>query len=460
MKLLARMTILAAALTSSTAAPAATPPAPAAPAPAAKAGALKLPDVKSWTLDNGLAVYYLGVHDAPVVTVQVFYHVGSKDEPRDARGTAHMFEHMMFKGTEHVRPEEHARMIDELGGDTNAFTAWDVTGFHDTLPREHLDFAVQLEAERMRGLLFRKSMIQREVEVVKQEKRMRDQSPLSRAVDELSALAFTRHPYAWSAAGEPAELDKLTPESLKAFYDTYYQPGNAALVVVGDVSEADVKAAAEKWFGKIAKGAAPPRPADAATEPPQTEERDATSDKAAQVGIVIGGYRIPASKHPDMVAIKLAASILTDGESSRIKQRIVRKDKLGVGAGGQVLALEQPGMFFVFAAHLKPEQAQKCAAAIVDEIAKLGASGPTAQELDKAKNQMTARFVFGLESVGGLAQQIGMSWINTGDGRAFLKDYDAIQAVSAADVKRVVKTYLTRNSLTLMTVPPFAGGGQ
>jgi zinc protease len=392
--------------------------------------------------------------------VQVFYHVGSKDEPRDARGTAHMFEHMMFKGTEHVRPEEHARMIDELGGDTNAFTAWDVTGFHDTLPREHLDFAVQLEAERMRGLLFRKSMIQREVEVVKQEKRMRDQSPLSRAVDELSALAFTRHPYAWSAAGEPAELDQLTPESLKAFYDAYYQPNNAALVVVGDVTEADVKAAAEKWFGKLPKGAAPPRPADAAAEPAQTEERDATSDKAAQVGIVIGGFRIPASKSPDMVAIKLAASILTDGESARLKQRIVRKDKLGVGAGGQVLALEQPGMFYVFAAHLKPEQARPCAAAIVDEVSKLGASGPTPQELDKAKNQMTARFVFGLESVGGIAQQIGMSWINTGDGRAFLKDYDAIQAVTAADVKRVVKTYMTKTNLTLMTVPPFAGGGQ
>jgi zinc protease len=455
MKSLLRNVILAAALTSSAVAPAAPPPA------AAKPGArIALPDVKAWTLDNGLSVYYLGVHDAPVVTVQVFYHVGSKDEAPGKRGTAHMFEHMMFKGTEHVRAEEHARMIDGLGGDSNAFTAWDVTGFHDTLPREHLDFAVQLEAERMRGLLFRKDMIQRTIEVVKQEKRMRDQSPLSKAVDDLSALAFTKHPYAWSAAGVPEELDTVTPESLKAFYDAYYQPGNAALVIVGDVSEADAKASAEKWFGKIAKAPAPPRPADDAQEPPQTDERDAVGDKAAQVGIVIGGYRIPASKHPDMVAIRVAASILTDGESARLKQRILRKDKIGVGAGGQVLALEQPGLFFVFAAHLKPEEAGKCATALVDEVQKLGTQGPTAQELEKAKNQMTARFVFGLESVGGIAQQIGMSWINTGDGRAFLKEYDAIQAVSAADVKRVVKTYLTRSNLTLMKVPPFAGGGQ
>jgi zinc protease len=460
MKLLARTFVITAALTASApaAAPAATPP--AAAAPAAKKGAFPLPDVKGWTLANGLQVFYLGVHDAPVVTVQVFYHVGSKDEPRDRRGTAHMFEHMMFKGTEHVRPEEHARMIDALGGDSNAFTAWDVTGFRDTLPREHMDFAVQLEAERMRGLLFRKDMIAREKEVVKQEKRLRDQSALSRAVDELSGLAFTRHPYAWSAAGVPEELDRVDADGLKKFYDTYYQPNNAAIVIVGDVAEEDAKASVERWFGKIPKAAEPPRPADAAEEPPQDEGRTAVADKAAQVGIVIGGYRIPAAKHPDMAAIRVAASILTDGESSRLKDRIVHKDKIGVGAGGQVLALEQPGLFFVFAAHLQPEEARRCEAAITEEVARLGATGPSAKELDKAKNQLSARFVFGLESVGGLAQQIGMSWINTGDGRAWLKDYDAIAAVTAADVKRVVKTYLTPAHLTLMTVPPFAGGGQ
>jgi len=431
-----------------------------APAATTPRRAFTLPDVKSWKLDNGLEVFYLGVHDAPVVTVQVFYHVGSKDEPRDRRGTAHMFEHIMFKGSEHVRPEEHARMIDELGGDTNAFTAWDVTGFHDTLPREHMEFAVQLEAERMRNLVFRKETVEREREVIKQEKRMRDASPLAHAVEELSALAFSKHPYAWSAAGEPAELDKLEAKDLKAFYDLYYQPNNAALVIVGDVAEADVKAAAEKWFGKIAKAADPPRPADAAAEPAQTEGKRAIADKAAQVGIVIGGYRIPASRHPDMVAIKLAASILTDGESSRIKQRIVHKDKIGVGAGGQVLALEHPGMFFVFAAHLRPEEAGRCEKAMAEEVARLGSAGPTPKELEKARNQMTSRFVFGLESVGGLAQQIGMSWINTGDPRAWLEEYDAIQAVTAADVMRVVKTYLTPSNLTSMIVPPFAGGGQ
>jgi zinc protease len=448
-----RMTIAATLLALLTAAPA-----PAATAPGKRG--LPLPDVKAWKLDNGLQVLFLPAHDTPVVTVQVFYHVGSKDEPRDRRGTAHMFEHLMFKGSEHVRADEHARMIDELGGDTNAFTAWDVTGFQDTLPREHMDFAVQLEAERMRGLLFRPSVIDSVREVVKQEKRMRDASPLARAVEELSGLAFTKHPYAWSAAGEPSELDQLDAKQLKAFYDTYYQPNNAALVVVGDVAEEDVKASAQKWFGKLAKAADPPRPADAAAEPAQSEARRAVGDKPGQLGIVIGGYRIPASKHPDMLALRVAANILTEGESSRIKQRILHKDKIGVGAGGQVLALEQPGLFFVFAAHLRPEEASRCEKALAEEVAKLGASGPAAKELDKAKNQMSSRFVFGMESVNGLAQQIGMSWINSGDGRAWLKEYEGIQAVTAADVARVVKTYLKPSNLTVMLVPPYAGGGQ
>jgi zinc protease len=420
---------------------------------------LDLPEVKDWTLGNGLRVIYLGVHDAPVVTVQVYYHVGSKDEARDRRGSAHMFEHMMFKGTTHVPPEEHARLVDKLGGNVNAFTNFDVTGYVNTLPREHMDFAVRLEGERMRNLLFRKSMVDREREVVKEEKRMRvDNNPLGKAVEEFTALAFTQHPYAWTAAGDLADLDALTPEELKAFYDTYYQPNNAALVVVGDVSEAEVKASAEKWFGGIPRGGEPPRPADATPEPAQTATRKATAEKPAQVGIVIGGYKIPPARHPDLIALRIAASILSDGESSRLYQRVVRKDKSGVAAGGQLLELEHPGLFFVYAAHLGADEAPRIEKALLDEMARLGKAGPTAAELAKAKNQLAARFVFTMEDVAGLAGQIGNSWIMTGDPRAFLRQYDAIWAVTAADVKRVASTYLAAKNLTLMFVPPFGGG--
>ncbi len=222
---------------------------------------LPIPEIKEWQLPNGLDVVYVGIHKAPVVTIQVWYHVGSKDEPPDRRGSAHMFEHMMFKGTEHVPPEHYAQLIDMIGGSENAFTREDVTAFHQTVPRQYLDFVVELEAERMRGLLIRPDLVKTERDVVKEEKRMRvDSSPLGRAFERFRAIAFTRHPYAWTAAGDLGDLDRLRARQLQKFYDAYYRPNNATLVVVGDVAEADVRAAAEKWFAPIARGVEPPRP--------------------------------------------------------------------------------------------------------------------------------------------------------------------------------------------------------
>lgn len=432
----------------------------AAPAPAASAAsAVKRPDIRTWTLENGLDVVYLGVHKAPVVTVQVWYHVGSKDEAKNRRGSAHMFEHMMFKGTTHVPPEEHARLIDRLGGTVNAFTFYDETAYHNTLPKQYMDFAVMLEAERMRNLLFRKSMVDREREVVKEEKRVRvDNSPVGRAFERLSALAFTRHPYAWNAAGFIEDLDRLTPADLKKFYDTYYQPNNATLIVVGDVTEEEVRASAAKWFGAIPRGPKPPRPADASPEPPQAEMRREVL-KESQLGIIIGGFHIPPARHEDIYALNVAASILSDGESSRLYQRVVRKDRVGVAAGGQVLALEHPGLFFIFGAYLKPEQGAPLERAILEEVVRLSQERVPDRELEKAKNQLASSFVFGLQTVTGMAQQIGFSKINTGDPRAWLDAYDKIQAVTADDVMRVAKAYLEPTNLSLVVVPPAGGEG-
>jgi zinc protease len=183
------------------------------------------PDLKEWSLDNGMSVLYLGVHKAPVVTVQVWYHAGSKDEQRDLTGSAHMFEHMMFKGTRHVPPEMHARFVSGVGGVYNAFTREDVTGYHQTLPKQYLDFTLQLEAERMRNLLIRKEMVDVEREVVKEELRLRfENSPIAKAFESFRALAYTKHPYSWMAAGSKEDLDRLTPADLQKFYDRYTSP--------------------------------------------------------------------------------------------------------------------------------------------------------------------------------------------------------------------------------------------
>jgi len=416
------------------------------------------PDLKEWSLDNGMSVLYLGVHKAPVVTVQVWYHAGSKDEQRDLTGSAHMFEHMMFKGTRHVPPEMHARFVSGVGGVYNAFTREDVTGYHQTLPKQYLDFTLQLEAERMRNLLIRKEMVDVEREVVKEELRLRfENSPIAKAFESFRALAYTKHPYSWMAAGSKEDLDRLTPADLQKFYDRYYQPNNAVLIVVGDVSEEEVRAGAQKYFGPIPRGAEPPRPAKAAPEPKHDKPRRETAPPA-QLGVIIGGYLIPAARSEDLFPLRVLSVILSGGESSRLHQRVVRRDRSGVFAAGQLMALEDPGLFVLLGAYLAAEQGPKVEEAMLDEIGRVQREKVSDVELIKAKNQLSAGFVFGLEDVDGIAEQIGSSKLVVGDARAWIDDYEKLQQVTAADVQRVAKEYLQPEGLTMVVVPPQGGG--
>jgi zinc protease len=439
-------------------------PAPAPRRAAAPASSLDLarwlPAVETWTLDNGLTVAYLGVHKAPVASVQLWYHAGSKDERRDRRGSAHMFEHMMFKGTAHVRPEEHARHINRLGGAIGAFTLQDATTYVNTVPREYVGFACQLEAERMRNLMFRDDMIATEREVVKEEIRMRvDNQPVARAFSRLLELAFTKHPYGWSPAGVVADLDATTAADLRAFYDTYYVPNNALLVVVGDVSVDDARACADRWFAAIPRGADPPRPSAAAAEPPQTEPRRAQLEPL-QNGFVFAGYHVPPAKHADIYPLRVLERLLGAGESSRLARRLVRgEERLAVGAGAELLALEEPGLFLALAVYTDAAMSERVEEALLDELAALQRAAPSAAEVQKAKRQLAAQAVLGLEGVAGLAQQIGQSWILAGDPRHFLATPAKYDAVTPADVQRVAREYLTDGNRTMIVIPPRGAGG-
>jgi zinc protease len=432
---------------------AATPPGPPPSSPIAH-----LPTIETFQLANGLRVAFMRIDSAPVVAVQVWYHAGSKDEPRDRRGSAHMFEHMMFKGTTHVRSEAHAQDINGVGGYSNATTDEDATHYIDTLPSDYLDFAVQLEAERMRNLLFRKEMIDGEREVVKEEIRQQENSPIAKGFLRFLAIAFTKHPYAWTAGGNLKDLDNTTPEDLKRFYDAYYEPNNAMLVVVGKATLDQVKTSAEKWFGQIPKAADPPRPAQASPEPEQTEKRREVVEPG-QVGISLVGWHIPAAKDKDVYALQVASILLGSGDSSRLKVRLKAMDPktkraLALDGGVEAIVREDPGMIIALGAYLDASQADPVEAAIFDEVAKLGAQGPKPDELRKAKNQVQAGFVFSLEHVQGLAEAIGRSWILTGDPTQFTRDVDEIEKVTAADVQRVVKTYMAPNRATIVVIPP------
>ena len=415
-------------------------------------------DVKSWALANGLQVLVLEDHKAPIATVQVFYHVGSKDESPGIRGIAHMFEHMMFKGTEHVPPEAHARLLKEVGGVANAFTTEDLTAYHDTVPPSYVGFALQLEAERMRHLKLLPATVSSERDVVIEEKRLRiDNDPVGKALELFRATAYVRHPYQWTAIGTVEDLRRVTVADCQKFDDTYYQPNNATLIVVGDVREPEVRALVDTHFGPVPRGPNPPR--SSAAEPPQTARREKTLAVPVELPVVIGGYHVPPARHPDTVALAVLSTILSDGESSRMYQRLVRKEKLALAAGGVVQALEAAGLFLVYAAHLPDRDQGKVRTGVLDEIARVREGGVTDAELKKAKNQLAAQFIYRLETVDGIATQLGSAQYVEGDWRRFLDEATRTLAVTAADIKRVAAQYLTDPNLTIVSVrPPEVGG--
>jgi zinc protease len=428
------------------------PKADLAPARAKSVAAPKL-DIVSWTLPNGLEVLFLADHKAPIATVQVFYHVGSKDEHVGIRGVAHMFEHMMFKGSEHVPPEEHARLLKEVGGQANAFTTEDLTAYHDTVPPSYVGFALQLEAERMRHLKLFPDTINSERKVVEEEKRLRvDNNPVGKAIERFRALAYTKHPYNWTAIGTIEDLEKVRPEDCQKFYDTYYQPNNATLIVVGDVVEAQVRKLVDQYFGVIPRGADPPRAK--VEEPPQLALRKEALQIEVQVPVVVGGYHIPRAADADVPALEVLAAVLSGGESSRLHQRLVRRDRLAIAAGGLAESMEAPGLFIVYAAYLPDRDAAKVQQALAEEIAQAREHALSSQELDKAKNQLAAGFIFGLQTVDGVATELGRYQYMYGDWREFPKGASRYLAVTAADVTRVARKYLVDTNLTLVTLQP------
>jgi zinc protease len=432
--------------------------APTPPSSAAELPKTILPEVKRWVLPNGLQVIFIPDHKAPAVAVQVFYHVGGKDEPADKRGIAHMFEHMMFKGSKHVPPEEHARFIDAVGGEENAFTSDDLTAYHETIPPNALDFSLKLEAERMRNLLLTQKTIDSEREVVKEELRLRlENSPVTQALDKVLHLAFEKHPYRQMPIGEKKMLDTVTVEDCKNFYNTFYQPNNATLIVIGDTDEPTVRKLVDGHFGPIPRGPHMERRREV-VEPPQVKMREATLTMPVQVPVVIGAYHVPNGRHDDLYALHVLQEILSSGESSRMYRRLVRKDRLAVAAGGFVFDREDPGLFVTYAAFFPTVDAHRVKAAIEDEIRRVSTERLDPKELEKAKNQLASRAAFGREKVANLATQLGHDQVVIGDALHTFSAPTRYDAVTADEVLRVAQTYLRPENQSVVTLVPKRGG--
>jgi zinc protease len=429
--------------------------APAAP----RAQSLRPPklDIAQFTLPNGLAVVALEDHSAPIVNVQVWYHVGSKDERAGRTGFAHLFEHLMFKGSAHVKPQEHAQRVSDVGGVINAGTNFDYTFYWQTVPSTALDQVLWLEADRMGSLNVDEANLKSERDVVEEELRLRiENPPYGKLAPLVFATAFQKHSYHWLPIGSKADLDAATLEDVKAFHSTYYVPNNATLVVVGDFKTADLKKSVATYFGGIPRGeGAIPRPAE--PEPPQTAERRVTDyDSKTPLPAVILAYHVPGMGDPDNYALDIASQILSAGQSSRLYQRLVYDKQVALQAAGQSFQLESYGLFFFIAIMNAGTDAKEGEAELAAEIERLKTEPVSAAELEKARTQLVAGVAVGRQTDQAKADAIGAAATLRGNPNLVNEELANYQKVTAADVQRVAQKYLTAENRSVIYMLPEA----
>jgi zinc protease len=412
--------------------------------------------VREHQLANGLRVLLHEDHSVPVVSVQVWYHVGSKNERAGRSGFAHLFEHLMFKSTENLATGEISDYVFSIGGRLNATTDFDRTLYFETIPSNHLERLLWMEADRMRSLDVTEANFRSERDVVKEERRLRvDNPPFGRLFEVVLDNTFTTHPYKILSIGSMADLDAATIEDVRAFHATYYVPNNAKVVLAGDFDPPQALAWIEKYFGPIPRGKEIPR--DIPREPVQTAERRVVEhDANTPLPTVMLTYHVPEAGHPDIYALEVASQILSDGQSSRLYRKLVYDQQIALEAGGQALTLEDPGVFFFFVILQQGHTVEEGEASLAEEIARLQSQPVSAGELDKAKNQLITGQVFGRQTVNDKASAVGHADVILGDWRLVNQQVEKYQKVSAADVQAVARKYFRPENRTVVHMLPEA----
>lgn len=409
--------------------------------------------VRETTLRNGLKVLLLEDHKAPVAVFQVWYRVGSRNEQLGHTGLSHLLEHLMFKGTKKVGPEEYSRIIQRNGGNDNAFTADDATTYFATLASDRLSVVIDLEADRMQNLTFDESHFTPEHQVVMEERRLRtDDNPVSALFEIINSVAYTAHPYQWPTIGWMNDVRQATREDALAYYRTYYSPGNAFIVCAGDFSSDDLLAAVEKAFAAIPMGPLPPPVR--ALEPLQNGERRTVLKREAQLPFVAMAYHVPNLNSADGPALEVLSAVLAGGKSARLYQQLVYKKRLAhdVGSSYELTSVD-PGLFFVYAQPLPGKGAGQLEKALLAEVAQLQRHAVGEAELTKAKNGLEASFVLGQDSLFYEALLLGQYEV-AGGWRQVDKYVSSIRAVTPADLLRVAAFYLTPTNRTVGTLEP------
>jgi zinc protease len=404
------------------------------------------------TLPNGLRVLTAEDHSSPTVAIQVWYKVGSKDDPEGRSGFAHLFEHMLFKSTRNMKDEMMDRLTEDVGGFNNASTSDDFTNYYEVVPSNYLETLLWAEADRMGSLNVDDKNFKSERDVVKEEFRSRILAPpYGRFFYAIEKNSFAAHPYRRPGIGSIEELDASTLEDVRSFHSTFYRPDNATLVVVGDFDQKQLDTWVDRYFGRVAK---PDRPLPRVSikEPERVAEKR-INEYAPNVPLpaIALTYLVPAVKADDAYALRVAESILSSGESSRLYQSLVYQQQIAQEAFAQADLREDLGLFVlgaILASEKKPEEAER---SLLAELKRMQDAPVTAAELDKAKNQLITNELRERETSEGKAFALARAAVLLGDATRVNTGMEKLQAVTAADVQRVMKKYFTDRNRVVIT---------
>jgi zinc protease len=415
-------------------------------------------DYRMTTLANGLQVVMLEDHSTPVVHVAVWYHVGSKDEKPGRTGFAHLFEHLMFKGSKNVRPDQHPSWITSIGGEANAETDEDTTLYWQTVPAHHLPLVLWLEADRMASLDVSADKFRTEREVVKEERRMRfENQPFGRLPEIIFDNAFTTHPYKHQTIGSMADLEAASIADVRAFHRTYYVPNNATVVIVGDFDSDEALRLVERYLGRVPRGQ--PVPRDIPAEPAHARESVVTVSEPWPLPAVVLSHHITHDGHADAYPLHILAKVLSDGDSSRLYRSLVYEQQIALAAFGEAKLIEDPNLFYMVAIVNPGRQPEEVMQALVQQVERVKAEGVTEAELNRAKRQFARDYILGRETVRQKALHLGHAAVIHDDITTADGEFDLFQNVTLEDVQRVARTYFTEAARMRLTILPRAGAG-
>jgi zinc protease len=394
-------------------------------------------------LANGLQVITVESHTSPTVSVQVWYHVGGRNDPAGRSGFAHLFEHLMFKSTVNLRADQFDRLTEDVGGANNASTGDDVTEYHEVVPSNYLETLLWAEAERMMNLKVDEANFKSERAVVEEEYRQRIlASPYGRLFNALSSASYLEHPYRRPVIGNIDDLEAATLSDVVAFHARYYRPDNATLIVAGDFDQKQLDGWIDKYFGVVPRPDAP-LPRFDASEPPWPNDRlaDVRGPRVPLPAVALT-WLAPPTTSPDAPALQVAAAVLASGESSRLNQSLVYRLRVATQAGFNADLRVGPGLLTAYAIAAGAKSSAEVGAALLAEVTRLATTPPSVAELAKVKTQLVTEAFISRQTPLGLASAIGDAAVLEGNAARVNTDLDALQRVSAADVQRVMRRYI------------------